>query len=207
MKSGLLIVVSGPAGVGKGSVVKRAGELYDNLSTSVSATSRKPRPGEIDGVHYFFKTREQFEAMIEEQRLIEWVEYCGNYYGTPREYVTQELEKGRNIILEIDVEGSMKIKEMFRDAILCFIVPPSFEELARRLRGRRTEDEETIRRRLGRALEEIRYIEHYDYIVLNDTIEDAAQRFISIIRAEQMKSFRNTELIDRLKQGVIDHDD
>ena len=144
MKAGLLIVVSGPAGVGKGSVIKRARELTDNLSTSVSATSRKPRPGEIDGVHYFFKTREQFETMIKEQRLVEWVEYCGNYYGTPKEYVLRELEKGRNIVLEIEVEGSMKIRDMFKDSILCFIVPPSYEELERRLRGRKTEDEETI---------------------------------------------------------------
>jgi guanylate kinase (EC 2.7.4.8) len=198
MNPGLLIVLSGPAGVGKGSVIKRAKELTDNLYTSVSATSRKPRPGEIDGVHYFFKTRQQFEAMIRENRLVEWVEYCGNYYGTPKEYVTRELEKGRNIILEIEVEGSMKIKEMFRDAVLCFIVPPSFEELERRLRGRKTEDEETIRRRLDRAREEFRYIPKYDYVILNDTVEEAARRFVAIIRAEQMKTFRNLELIERL---------
>lgn len=198
MKRGMLIILSGPAGVGKGSVVKRAMELVDNLYMSVSVTSRKPRPGEIDGVHYFFKSREQFEDMIREQRLIEWVEYCGNYYGTPKEYVTQQLEKGRNIVLEIEVEGSMKIKNMFKDAILCFIVPPSYEELERRLRGRRTEDEETIQRRLKRALEEFRYIPQYDYIILNDTVEDAARRFTSIIQAEQMKAFRNLELMERL---------
>lgn len=198
MKRGMLIILSGPAGVGKGSVVKRAMELVDNLYMSVSVTSRKPRPGEIDGVHYFFKSREQFEDMIREQRLIEWVEYCGNYYGTPKEYVTQQLEKGRNIVLEIEVEGSMKIKNMFKDAILCFIVPPSYEELERRLRGRRTEDEETIQRRLKRALEEFRYIPQYDYIILNDTVEDAARRFASIIQAEQMKAFRNLELMERL---------
>jgi len=198
MKGGLLVVVSGPAGVGKGSVVKRAMELDGSIATSVSATSRKPRPGEIDGVHYFFKTREQFEAMIEEHRLVEWVEYCGNYYGTPKEYVTQELEKGRNIILEIEVEGSMKIKEMFRDSVLCFIVPPSFEELERRLRGRKTEDEEAIKRRLERALEEFKYIPQYDYVVLNDSIDEAARRIVSIIRAERMRSFRNLDIIDRL---------
>ncbi|HOQ75834.1 MAG TPA: guanylate kinase [Thermoclostridium sp.] len=198
MKSGLLIVMSGPAGVGKGSVIRRAMELDDSIAPSVSATSRKPRPGEIDGVHYFFKTREQFEAMIEEQRLVEWVEYCGNYYGTPKEYVTRELEKGKNIILEIEVEGSMKIKEMFRDSILCFIVPPSFGELERRLRGRKTEDEETIRKRLERAIEEFKYIPQYDYVVLNDSIEEAARRFVSIIHAERMRSFRNLDIIDRL---------
>ena len=198
MKGGLLVVVSGPAGVGKGSVVKRAMELDGSIATSVSATSRKPRPGEIDGVHYFFKTREQFEAMIEEHRLVEWVEYCGNYYGTPKEYVTQELEKGRNIILEIEVEGSMKIKEMFRDSVLCFIVPPSFEELERRLRGRKTEDEEAIKRRLERALEEFKYIPQYDYVVLNDSIDEAARRIVSIIRAERMRSFRKLDIIDRL---------
>ena len=136
--------------------------------------------------------------MIKEQRLVEWVEYCGNYYGTPKEYVLRELEKGRNIVLEIEVEGSMKIRDMFKDSILCFIVPPSYEELERRLRGRKTEDEETIQRRLKRALEEFQYIQKYDYIVLNDSIDEAARRFISIIGAEQMKTFRNLELIDRL---------
>ena len=136
--------------------------------------------------------------MIEEQRLVEWVEYCGNYYGTPKEYVTRELEKGKKIVLEIEVEGSMKIKEMFRDSILCFIVPPSFGELERRLRDRKTEDEETIQRRLERAIEEFKYIPQYDYVVLNDTIEEAARRFVSIIHAERMRTFRNLEIIDRL---------
>ena len=136
--------------------------------------------------------------MIKDQHLVEWVEYCGNYYGTPKEYVSRELEKGRNIVLEIDVEGSMKIRDMFKDSILCFIVPPSYEELERRLRGRKTEDEETIQRRLNRAIEEFQYIHQYDYIVLNDSIDEAAHRFISIIGAEQMKTFRNLELIDRL---------
>ena len=156
MKTGLLVVMSGPAGVGKGSVIRRAMELDDSIVTSVSATSRKPRPGEVDGVHYFFRTREQFKALIAGQSQVEWVEYCGNYYGTPKEYVTRELEKGKKIVLEIEVEGSMKIKEMFRDSILCFIVPPSFVELERRLRDRKTEDEETIQRRLERAIEEFK---------------------------------------------------
>ena len=199
MRPGLLIVVSGPAGVGKGSVIKRVKELSDEVVFSVSATSRKPRPGEIEGVNYFFKTREQFEEMIRQQSLIEWVDYCGNYYGTPKEFVRHELEKGHNIILEIDVAGSLRVQEMFSDCIPCFIVPPSYEELEKRLRLRKTEDEETIQKRLNKAKEEFKYLHHYDYIIINDTLDEAAEMFISIVHAERMKTSRNHELIDSFK--------
>jgi guanylate kinase len=198
MKPGLIIVVAGPAGVGKGSVVKRVRELSGNIVMSVSATTRPPRPGEEDGVNYFFKSREQFEEMIANDSLIEWVEYCGNYYGTPKDFILREKEKGNSIILEIDVVGSMKIRSMFPDCVMCFIAPPSFEELARRLRDRKTEDEETIRKRLQRAREEYGWISEFDYIIINDTIEQAAMDFLSIVRAEQMKTSRNAGLIKEI---------
>ena len=205
MKPGLLIVVSGPAGVGKGSVIKRVRELTDEAIMSVSATSRKPRPGETDGVSYFFISREQFEKMIKNGNLLEWVEYCGNYYGTPREFVSKKIEKGNNIILEIDVEGSMRIKKLFPGSILIFIAPPSFEELTRRLRERKTEDEATIQNRLLKAREELKFTEEYDYVIVNDTIEKAAQEFVGIIRSEQIKTSRNKEVIDSMKYKETDY--
>jgi guanylate kinase len=199
MKPGLLIVVSGPAGVGKGSIMKRVREISSDVILSVSATTRKPRPGEVDGINYFFKTREQFEEMISQNSLIEWVEYCGNYYGTPKDFVCSELAKGHNVILEIDVEGSLNIRELFPDAVLCFILPPTYAELEKRLRDRKTEDETTIARRLSRAREEFEYISRYDYIVLNDTIEEASQEFLCIVQAEKMRTARNRELINSFR--------
>ena len=204
MKPGLLIVVSGPAGVGKGSVIKRVRELTDEVTMSVSATSREPRPGEISGVSYFFVTREEFEEMIKKGSLIEWVEYCCNYYGTPREFVSMELEKGHNIVLEIDVKGSMRIKELFPESILCFIAPPSFKELTKRLRERKTEDEDAIRKRLLRAREELDFVGDYDYVIINDKIEKAARDFIGIVRTEQMRTSRNKEIIENMKYKETD---
>lgn len=199
MKPGLLIIVSGPAGVGKGSIVRKMIELSSRVRLSVSATSRKPRPGELEGINYFFKTREQFEEMIKNRELVEWVEYCGNYYGTPKEFVCKEIEKGHSIILEIEVEGALKVRELFPDSVLCFVLPPDFRELERRLRGRGTENEEVIKRRLERAREEFRHINLYDYIILNDTIEDAAQRFVTIVQSEQMRTKRNQALMDKFR--------
>lgn len=198
MKPGLLIVVSGPAGVGKGSVVKRVRELNGEIVMSVSATSRKPRPGEAEGVSYFFKTRGQFEEMIRDDRLVEWVEYCGNYYGTPKQFVAQELEKGNDVILEIEVQGSMRIKKLFPGSVMVFIAPPSFAELMRRLRDRKTEDEASIQNRLAKAREEFGYIDEYDYVIINDTIEEAAKEFASVLRSEKLRTARNRKLIDDL---------
>jgi len=199
MKSGLLVVISGPAGVGKGSIVKEMMKLSDKVVLSVSATTRAPRPDERDGINYFFKSREQFEEMIRNNELIEWVEYCGNYYGTPKEFVMSEIEKGHIVILEIEVEGAASVKRLFPDSVLCFVLPPDYYELEKRLRGRGTEDEETINRRLTRAREEFRHIDDYDYIIINDTISSAAQRFMNIIESEQMKTHRNKELINKFK--------
>ena len=199
MKSGLLVVVSGPAGVGKGTVVRKMMELSDNVVLSISATSRSPRPSEMEGENYFFKTKEQFEEMIKNDQLIEWVDYCGNYYGTPREFVCSEIEKGHIVILEIEVEGSLHVRKLFPECVLCFIVPPDGNELENRLRGRGTENEETIQKRLLRAREEFQFLDQYDYMILNDNIESAANRFIHIIESEKMRIIRNKDLIQEFK--------
>ena len=154
MSKGLLLVISGFSGAGKGTVMKRLLELHDEYSLSISATTRKPREGEADGREYFFKTVEEFEKMIAEDALIEHAQYVGNYYGTPKAYVEEQLDKGNNVILEIEIQGAMNIKRMFPDAVLMFITPPSAAELENRLRGRGTEDEATIKARLSRAAEE-----------------------------------------------------
>ena len=162
MSKGLLLVISGFSGAGKGTVMKRLLELHDEYSLSISATTRKPREGEADGREYFFKTVEEFEKMIAEDALIEHAQYVGNYYGTPKAYVEEQLDKGNNVILEIEIQGAMNIKRMFPDAVLMFITPPSAAELEKRLRGRGTEDEATIKARLSRAAEEAEGVEDYD---------------------------------------------
>ena len=159
MSKGLLLVISGFSGAGKGTVMKRLLELHDEYSLSISATTRKPREGEADGREYFFKTVEEFEKMIAEDALIEHAQYVGNYYGTPKAYVEEQLDKGNNVILEIEIQGAMNIKRMFPDAVLMFITPPSAAELEKRLRGRGTEDETTIKARLSRAAEEAEGVE------------------------------------------------
>ena len=150
---GILLVISGFAGTGKGTLVQELLKRYDNYALSVSATTRDPRPGEEDGVHYFFKTKEEFEQMIQEKKLIEYACYVGNYYGTPKEYVQEQLENGKDVILEIEIQGALKIKEQFPETLLLFMVPPSAQVLEDRLRGRGTETEEVVQIRLRRAVE------------------------------------------------------
>lgn len=199
MIPGLLIVVSGPAGVGKGTIVRNMMENDPRFVLSISATSRIPRDNEIEGRNYYFKNREQFEEMIKNDELIEWVEYCGNYYGTPRDLVCSEIEKGKIVILEIEVDGALNVKRLFPDCVLCFIIPPDFSELEKRLRGRGTDTEESIIKRLGRAKDEFKFIENYDYLILNDSIENAAHRIFNIVQAEQMRTNRNQLLIKKYK--------
>jgi guanylate kinase len=173
---------------------------YDeNIVLSVSATSRPPRATEAEGVNYFFKTREQFEAMIKNDELLEWVEYCGNYYGTPKEWVCREVEKGKVVVLEIEVDGASNIRRLFPDCVLCFVIPPDFKELENRLRGRGTETDDSVKARLTRAIEEFKLIDKYDYLIMNDTIENAADSFFSIIRSERMRTSRNQLMIDNFK--------
>ena len=170
-KKGILIVVSGFSGAGKGTLMKELLKKYpDDYALSISATSRKPREGEQEGVEYFFKTREEFEKMIEGEELVEYAQYVGNYYGTPKAYVEEQLEAGKDVILEIEIQGALEIKEKFPQTVLMFVTPPSAEELKNRLVGRGTEDMDTIERRLSRAVEEAEEIEAYDYQVVNDIL-------------------------------------
>jgi len=191
MNPGLLVVVSGPAGVGKGTVVSRAREQYKDIVFSVSATSRCPRPGEIDGKNYFFVSRERFLEMIREGALLEWVEYCGNYYGTPKMYVEQELEKGHVVLLEIEVEGAHNVKRQYPDCISVFITPPTIEELRKRITKRGTESPEVIEKRMKRALEEMEQLDSYDYIIKNESVEDSARQLLDIIEKERNRIKNN----------------
>ena len=189
---GLLIVLSGPSGCGKGTMVAEILKRGD-CAVSVSATTRAPREGEENHVHYHFLTREEFEQRIAENGLLEYAEYCGNYYGTPREEVNQMLAAGKHVILEIEVQGALQIRERCPEAVLVFTVPPSLEELDRRLHKRGTETEDVIAKRIARAKEELPLAEKYDYIIVNDALEDAVADFGTVIRAEQMRPAR-TEL-------------
>lgn len=201
--SGLLLVVSGPAGVGKGTIDTALIQRHPTIKMSVSATTRAPRPGELDGVHYFFKTEAEFRAMIEKNEFLEYMHVFGmNYYGTPRSFVVDELKKGNHVILEIDVEGAFKVKEAFPEAIMVFIAPPSMEVLTARLVGRGTETPEAIARRLSTAKKELLAMERYDYVVLNDEVETAVARVEHIIEAELCRVANNKEQITNLIGGI-----
>jgi guanylate kinase len=195
MNKGILVVVSGFSGAGKGTVMKRLMEKYDGYALSVSATTRKPRPGEEDGREYFFRTRDEFEKLIEEDALLEYARYVENYYGTPRSYVEEQLQAGRNVILEIEIQGAMKIKEKIPEALLVFVTPPTVEELERRLTGRGTETAQVIADRLARASEEAEGMGQYDYILVNDTVEECVDHLHQIIVSEHSRVSRNAEFI------------
>ena len=201
-KKGLLLVVSGPAGVGKGTVDGCLIAKHPEIKLSVSATTRAPRPGEIEGVHYFFKTKEEFARMIEENAFLEYMHVFGmNYYGTPKAFVESEREKGNHVILEIDVQGAMKVKESCPDAVLVFIAPPSLQILKERLVGRGTETQESIEVRTATALEELKMLPKYDYMVINDVVEEAVSDMEAILSAELNRTERNSELITKLTGG------
>lgn len=189
-EKGLLIVLSGPSGVGKGTVCKALRNIMPDLVYSVSATTRTIRQGEQDGVNYFFKTKEEFLSMIDTDRLLEWAEYVGNYYGTPRSFVEQTIADGNDVILEIEVQGAMKVKQKFPEGIFIFLAPPDLNELKNRIVGRGTETEESIKNRLSVAREEIELMDYYNYVVVNDKVELACQRIKSIVEAEHLKKER-----------------
>ncbi len=199
---GILIVVSGFSGAGKGTLMKELLKTYDNYALSISMTTRSPRQGEKDGVEYFFSTRENFEKKIAEDGLIEYAEYCGNYYGTPRAYVEQQLNCGKDVILEIEIQGALKVKEKFPDALLLFVMPPSANELKRRLIGRGTETAEVIDRRLQRAAEESEGIEAYDYLVINDDLQECTEEIHGIVRTARNAAMRNTEFIEQIRREL-----
>ena len=200
MSKGVLTVVSGFSGAGKGTVMKRLIQKYDDYALSISVTTRKPREGERDGIEYFFKTKEEVETMIENDEFLEYARYVDNYYGTPRFYVEEMLAKGKNVILEIEIQGAMQIKAKNPEAVLVFVTPPSFEELRNRLVGRGTETADVIESRLRRASEEAEGMPSYDYILVNDQVEDCVDRLHQIILSERAKAQRNEELINTIRQ-------
>lgn len=184
---GLLIVLSGPSGAGKGTLCRELLRQLPELVYSVSATSRQPRPGEVDGVHYYFRSRENFEKMLAKSELLEWAEFCGNYYGTPRFAVEQAIQAGKDVILEIEIQGALQVKKRFPQGVFIFIVPPSLDVLSGRIHKRGTEPEEVIQKRLKTAVHELEYISEYDYVVINDEVPDAVEKLKSILTAEKCR--------------------
>lgn len=201
MNKGLLIVVSAPSGCGKGTILAEVLK-DDKYYFSVSATTRSPREGEKDGVNYHFITKDAFEELIRENKMLEYTNYCGNYYGTPLTYVDENLNKGKNVILEIEIEGAMNIRKMCPDAVLVFILPPSVKELRRRLEKRGTESQEVIDKRINKALIEIKAADKYDYIMVNGPIEKAVEDFKTIVSAASMSSNNNKYLINEVLENA-----
>jgi guanylate kinase len=186
-RRGLLVVVSGPSGVGKGTVCKKVLEMHPDIRNSISVTTRKMRPIETEGVNYFFRTQDEFKQMIEKEELLEWAEYLGNYYGTPRKFVLEQIENGHDVLLEIEVQGGGQVKEKFPECVRVFLTAPSAEELENRIRGRGTENPEVIESRIKKGISELELAKEYDYTVVNDTIEKAAEDIYLIIMSEHAK--------------------
>ena len=197
-REGMLVVLSGPSGTGKGTLLKRIQEKNANIRLSVSVTTRKPRNGEVEGQNYFFRSADEFRSMIEKDELIEWDVYCENYYGTPVAYVKDTLKAGYDVVLEITVEGALHIKDKFPDSIMIFVLPPSFEELRKRIVERGTETTQTIEKRLDTAKREIGYVDKYEYAVINDRVDDAVEDINSIIRAEKLRYKYNSGILKDL---------
>ncbi|CDC94122.1 guanylate kinase [Roseburia sp. CAG:380] len=196
---GVLTVISGFSGAGKGTVVKQLLQEYD-YGLSISATTRSPREGEQDGREYFFKTKEEFEKMIREHQLIEYAQYVGNYYGTPKEYVVQQLEQGKDVILEIEMQGALRVREILPEVNLIFLTPPTVDELERRLVSRGTETAEVIRERMARAKEESAYMKEYDYVVINDDLDECVENVHQLIRSLHYKREQQEGFIQKIKQ-------
>ena len=201
-KKGILIVVSGFSGAGKGTIMKELLKQYDNYALSISATTRKPRPGEEEGREYFFKTVEEFEKMIAKDELIEYARYVDNYYGTPRAYVEEQLEAGKDVILEIEIQGALKVKEKFPETLLLFVTPPTAKELKHRLVGRGTETMDVIVFRMNRAKEEAEGMDKYDYLIVNDVLAECVEEVHRIIQGEHRRSFRNQAFIEHMKEEL-----
>ena len=201
---GILIVVSGFSGSGKGTLMKELLKRYPDIyALSISATTRAPREGEEDGREYFFISKDEFEKMIAKDELIEYARYVENYYGTPRRYVEEKMKQGKDVILEIEIQGALKVKKAFPDTLLLFVTPPSAEELQSRLIGRGTETMEVIRSRMDRACEEAQGMELYDYLIVNDGLDACVEEMHSIIRGEHRRTSRNTDFMEKIKEDLI----
>ena len=202
-EKGILVVVSGFSGAGKGTLMKELlGRYPQTYALSVSATTRRPREGEEDGREYFFLSKDEFEKMIAKGELIEYAKYVENYYGTPRDYVEKKLDEGKDVILEIEIQGALNVKKMFPDTLLLFVTPPSAEELKKRLVGRGTETMDVIESRMNRACEEAQGMENYDYLIVNDSLERCVEEMHSIIQGEHRRSSRNCEFMKEIKQDL-----
>ena len=201
-QQGILAVVSGFSGAGKGTIMKALLGKYDNYALSISATTRKPREGEVHGREYFFLSVEEFEKLIEEEQLIEHARYVSNYYGTPRSYVEEKLAEGKDVILEIEIQGALKVKEKFPETLLVFVMPPTAEDLKNRLVGRGTETMDVIESRMNRALEEAEEMAAYDYILINDTVDKAVEDLHNLIQSQHMKASLNGERVQRMKEEL-----
>ena len=204
MKKGILLILSGFAGSGKGTIVKELLDKYDNYALSVSATTRSPRPGEKDGREYFFKTVEEFEDMIKAEELLEYARYVDNYYGTPAEYVEKMLKDGKDVILEIEQQGALQIKEKRPDALLLFVMPPSVDEVYNRLKGRGTENEETIMKRMRQGAKEAEVIGKYDFLIINDDLDECVKNVHDTVRCSKYAAVRNKAMIDKVKSEFND---
>lgn len=200
---GMLVIISGPSGSGKGTVVKEL-DPAKGYAVSISVTTRKPRPGEVDGRDYFFITEDEFADMRAENKLLEHFAYVGNYYGTPRPYVEEQIANGKIVVLEIEVNGALQVKEKFPEAVLVFLMPPTFTELERRLTNRGTEDAVTIEDRLRKSLEEVPLINQYDYLVINDIVPEAVAKVDAIANAERLRPKRNMQTINDFASSQID---
>lgn len=199
---GLLVVVSGFSGAGKGTIMKELLKRYSNYALSISATTRNPRQGEVDGREYFFVTEEHFKEMIEKDALIEYAQYVNHYYGTPRDYVNSQMEQGRDVILEIEIQGALKVKKRFPDAILVFVMPPNALELKRRLVGRGTESMEVINARLERASDEAEGMEAYDYILINDDIDTCVEEMHRMISVQHSRVSNNMAFLSQIREEL-----
>lgn len=201
---GVLVVLSGFSGAGKGTLVKELLKKYDNYSLSTSMTTRLPRTGEVNGKEYFFVTKDEFERKIDQGELLEYASYCGNYYGTPVEYVTEEIANGNDVLLEIEIQGALKVKHKFPETVLVFVMPPSAKELKKRLLGRGTESIEVIDERLKRASEEAIGIEEYDFLLINDDLDKCVKELHRTLQTAKKVPARNEELIEAVRRELYD---
>lgn len=199
---GTLFVISAPSGCGKGTILEEVFKRVNNLFFSVSATTRSPRPGEIDGVNYYFKTVDEFKEMVDNDGVLEYAQFCGNYYGTPKAAVLEKLSQGIDVVLEIETQGAMSIKKSYPEAVLIFILPPSVKELERRLKNRGTETDEVIAKRVGEASGEINKAYNYDFVLVNDELELAIENFIHILKSHRFKINNNKNTIDEVLKNA-----